>query len=331
MLFKNDQAARAQHNAVRTNIGWYKWTHDLVEVKGKDAAGFLDYLYVNAIAKAGIGRSKYTTMLNDAGQIIDDVIVTHIGEDYYWISTLYAPQLIAWMDQKKDGRDVTYQDITSEVDMYAVQGPNSRALINSLAAAPVDEMKRFMMIDSVIDGIAVKVHKSGFTGEEGYEIYCAMSDSGSIRNAIVNAGKALNAAELTILEVYVRSLPVEKGFALRQDLYGLSPYEADLDWSVDLSKDFAGKEAVLRVKEEGPQYKLVGIEYEAESYEDIAQRERVYYQGVDVGFVRAAIYGYTADKNIGFAVVESSKVPIGSKVTVGENHSPAKIVNRIWV
>ena len=113
--------------------------------------------------------------------------------------------------------------------MYAVQGQNSAKMMNAMLDAPVDEMKRFQVADNRIGGVAVKVHKSGFTGELGYEIYCANADAKAVENAIREAGKAFDAVELNILEVYVRSLPVEKGFALRQDMYGLTPYECGLD------------------------------------------------------------------------------------------------------
>ena len=331
MLFKDDQVARSQHNAVRTNVGWHKWTHDLVEVKGNDAAGFLDYLYVNSIAKTLVGSSKYTTMLNELGQITDDVIVMHISEGVYWVSTLYAPQLVSWMDEYVADLDVVYRDITKEKDMFSIQGPNSKSIVNQLVSAPVDSMEKFSMIDAKINGIEVTIHKGGFTGEDGYEIYCGIGDSDVIKAAIDEAGKEMSSIELTILEVYVRSLPVEKGFALRQDIYGLSPYECGLGWSVDLSKDFIGKEAALQVKEEGARRLLTGIEYEAESYEDICQRERVYHHGTDIGFIRAAIYGYTVDKNIGFAVVQADKAVPGTKVTVGPNRSPAVIARKRWV
>jgi len=330
MLFKEDQAARAQHNAVRNNVGWYRWNHDLVEVGGADAPRFLDYLFVNAIAKTPVGCSKYTTMLNEDGHIIDDVITTRVGEDCFWVSTLYAPELIAWIDRKKEGFDITCRELTREIAMVSVQGPKSKDLVNRLAAAPVDALKRFAMMDTTIGGMPVKIHRGGFTGELGYEIYCAMADSRAVEQAVEDAGKAFDAVRLTVLEVYVRSLPGEKGLPLRQDLYGLSPYEADLGWSVDLSKDFIGKAATERVKAEGPRRKLVGIEFEAESYEDISQGERVRLHGVDIGLVRAVMYGYMVDKNIGFAIVDARKAAPGTRVQVGCNDTPAVIVEKRW-
>ena len=331
MLFKDDKVARAQHDAVRNNVGWYRWTHDLLEVTGTDSTSFLDYIFVNSIAKAPVGRSKYTTMLNEEGQIIDDVIVTHMGENYYWISTLYIPELMEWIDLHKGERDVEYKELTYEIDMYSIQGPNSLKMVNKLLAEPVDSLKRFAIVENKVGDIEVKVHRSGFTGEKGYEISCDIAESKALEEAIKKTAEEFNAPELRVLEVYARALPVEKGLALRQDMYGLSPYECGLGWSVDLDKDFIGKEPTLRFKEGDLKRKLVGLEYLAESYEDINQGERIRLFGRDVGRVRAAIYGYTVDKNIGFGVIEVDKAKIGDKVEIGPNRAPALIVEKQWI
>lgn len=331
MLFKEDMIARKEHQAVRENAGWYRWTHDLVDVKGEDAEAFLDKLFVGAVAAAPVGKTKYTTMLNEDGKIIDDTIVMHMGENHFWVSTLYAPQFLKWADAHRSGEDIHCEDRSQAIDMYAVQGPNSGKIMNALVKAPVDDLKRFAIADNEIDGITVKVHRSGFTGELGYEIYCEIADTDAVAEAIRAACAKFDAPEITTLEVYVRSLPVEKGFALRQDMYGLSPFACGLGWSVKFDKDFIGKDALLREQETGPAYKLVGLEYLAESYEDIAQKEVVYSYGVPVGFVRTAIYGYTAEKNIGYAVIRADKAVVGERVTVGGNDSPAIITEKSWL
>jgi len=331
MLFKEDTVARAQHQSVRENVGWFQWTHDLVEVTGSDAGKFLDYLFVNSIYKAVVGRTKYTTMLNEDGKIIDDTIVMHMGENHYWVSTLYAPQFIKWADSHRSGFDVSYRNITDDTVMFSVQGPNSAKMMNALSKSSIDDLKRFQVADNQIGDVQVKVHRSGFTGENGYEIYCTKSDAASVEAALREVGKSLSAVELDILEVYVRSLSMEKGFALRQDMFGLTPYECGLDWSVDLEKDFVGKDALLRAKEEGPKQLLMGLEFLAESYEDITQREIVYSHGIPCGFVRAVIYGYTVDKNIGFAVIDRAHAVVGEKVTVGSNDSPAIVTDKCFL
>ena len=101
-----------------------------------------------------------------------------------------------------------------------------------------------------------------------------------------------------------------------------------MGWSVDLDKDFIGKEATLQIKE-NPRWRMAGLEFEWESTEDISIWERVYLYGVEVGRCAQAIYGYTVDKNIGFATLRAD-VPNGAKVTVGPNGSPATVVSKVF-
>ena len=197
-----------------------------------------------------------------------------------------------------------------------------------LLDVPVDDLKRFQIVDATIAGIPVHVDRGGFTGELGYELYCSRSDSARISELLRSTG----IRELQTLEVFVRSLPMEKGMALRQDYHFLTPFEANLGWSVHFDKkdDFIGRAALEKAQEEGPRFAFVGVEIERESYEDICQNEIVRKRGVPVGKCRQMIYGYTVDKNIGFAIVDAEKCPIGTKVTIGPNDSPAVIVAPKW-
>ena len=330
MLFKEDEVARAESQAVRTNAGWYRWTHDLVEVTGADAEKFLDWMLVNVVAGLPVGMGKYTTMLDEKGGIIDDLVVMHKTPDTWWLSTLYGPHAIKWFDAHKGDYDVAYKDITQDIDMYSVQGPNSAAVMADLLGEPVDALKRFQVVDAKAGEIDVVVDRGGFTGELGFEVYCARKDSAAVAELIEAAAAKHDAPRLTVLEVYVRSLPMEKGMALRQDYHHLTPFEANLGWSVHMDKEFFGKEALVAAQEEGPGHAFVGIEIERESYEDIAQNEIIRKRGIPVGVCRQMIYGYTVDKNIGFGIVDAKKVPLGTRVTIGPNDSPAVIVEPKW-
>ena len=331
MLFKEDAVARAEVKAVRENAAWYRWTHDLVQVTGPDAEKFLDWMLVNTIAGTAAGRGKYTTMLDENGQIIDDLVAFNRGGGVWWLSTLYGPHAIRWFDAQSEGFDVAYEDVTQAWDMYAIQGPKSAEVVNALVAEPVDELKRFQIVDAKAGDIAVVVDRGGFTGELGYEVYCARADSPAVAEAIAAAAESVGAPRLTTLEVYVRSLPMEKGMALRQDYKGLTPYEANLGWSVHMEKDFFGKEALAAAHAAGEKRAFVGLELERESYEDIAQKEIIRKRGVPVGYSPAFIYGYTVDKNIGFGVVDAKKCPLGTRVTIGPNDSPAVVVEPKWL
>lgn len=330
MLFKEDEVARAEAKAVRENAGWYRWTHDLVVVTGADAEKFLDWMLVNKIAGTPEGRGKYTTMLDENGQIIDDLMAFNRGNGIWWLSTLYGPHAVRWFDAHKEGYEVSYEDVTQTWDMYAIQGPNSAKVMDELLDEPVDELKRFEIVERKVGDIEVVVDRGGFTGELGYELYCKRDDSAAVADAIAAAAAKFDAPRLTTLEVYVRSIPMEKGLALRQDYKGLTPYEANLGWSVHLDKDFFGKEALEAAHAEGEKRAFVGVEIERESYEDIAQKEILFKRGVPRGYVTQMIYGYTVDKNIGFAVVDAAKCPLGTRVTIGPNDSPATIVEPKW-
>ncbi|WKY45039.1 aminomethyltransferase family protein [Eubacteriaceae bacterium ES2] len=331
MLFKEDTVAREEHTAIRQNVGWYEWTHDLVEISGKSAYLILDYLCVNTIANLEVGQSKYSTMLDENGKIIDDVIVSKVGENCFWVSTLYAPKLLPRLGALiTSDLDLQFKELTECYKMYAIQGPNALKMVNAILDIAVDDLKRFSMVERLIDKIPIRIHRSGFTGELGYEIYCHTSDSKAIEAALRGVGRSFRAVEPTILEVIVRSIPMEKGFALRQDLYGLTPYECGLGWSVKMDKEFVGKESLIHAEKAGNIFQLVGLEFQAESYEDISQGEAVNLYGIQIGIVRAAIYGYTVEKNIGFAIIDAN-IPMNTKVTVGCNNSPAIVVDKKWL
>lgn len=88
-VYKYDEMKRSEHMAVRSSVGWYYWTHQLLEVTGSDAAAFLDKMCANPIANLAVGRERYTTMLNEQGQIVDDVVVIRLQEETFWVSTLF--------------------------------------------------------------------------------------------------------------------------------------------------------------------------------------------------------------------------------------------------
>ena len=326
MLFREDKTARLDAETIRRSVGWYRWTHDLVEVTGKDALEILEKIFVSRISKVDTGRTKYTVMLNEDGEIIDDVIVMHMRDDLFWVSDLYGPRLIKWIEAHAEGKDVQTRLITYDWDMYAIQGPDSPAAMEKLLDRPLDGLKRFAVAENTVSGIPVWIHRSGFTGEEGYEVYCAAEKTGEIKALIDKAVSEAGGREIYTLEVYVRSIPMEKGFALKQDYKHLNPFECGLGWTVDLDKDYIGKEWTLAIKE-APRYQMVGLEFERESTEDISIWERVYLYGVEVGRCAQTIYGYTVDKNIGFATIRAG-IPEGTRVTVGPNGSPATVVGK---
>ncbi|NCB92835.1 MAG: aminomethyl transferase family protein [Clostridia bacterium] len=321
MLVSTDSSVRQQHNSVRSNVGWYDFTHRLVEVKGPDALALLEKVCVAPIHKASVGGSKYTTMLNQEGLIIDDTIVTHMGENLYWVSGLYVRDQISWFAANKGNLNVEFRDITAEWKMYSVQGPNALSLVNLVVDVPVAGLRFFHMIDNAMDNVPVKVARAGYTGEKcGYEIYIAADKEELLVEKLKSAGEDMGACHVTELDVMVMTLAAEAGFVLMMDIYKASPYEVGFEKTIDWEKDFIGKEAVAKVREEGAKRKLLSFtvaDDEALIYGGpLTKGNPLLKEGEVVGRATKYTYGFTCNKNIGYAMVDMDKAAVGDIVTI---------------
>ena len=334
-VYKNDPEKRAEHEAVRNTVGWYYFTHHIVELKGSGAKTFLDWLCANPIANLQPGRARYTTILREDGVIVDDIVVFFIEENKYWLSTLFIRNLLNWLESHNEGFDVEFSDITATMDMFAVQGPKSKDFVNAIAETSVDDQKFFSILDNEILGVPVKIARAGYTGEKlGYEIYMASENMKLIRDVLVSKGKSFDAVRLREFQIMVWTLPTEKGFIHMNDIYDQNPFEAGLERGIDISRDFIGKTALEKVKDEGITRKLVGFIVD-DPNAHIHPRmygnagAAVMFSDEIVGRVTKFTYGYTCEKNIGYALVDITKVTIGDSVMI--NDCLATLTERIFI
>lgn len=321
-IYKYDDMKRSEHMAVRTTAGWYLWTHQLVEVKGPDAAAFLDKLFTKNIATLKIGKERYTTMLDEKAEIIDDVVILRKEESVFWISTLFSTYLQIWMARQKGDMDVSYVDITEQYHMYAVQGPRSMEMVNSLVTIPVDDLKFFSFMDNEIDGIPVMINRAGFTGEKlGYEIYCAADQAEVIEKKLGEAAKKVDAKEVTEFQIMAWTLPTEAGFYYMRDLRHTNPFEVGLEKGINWDKDFIGKEALAKIRDEGPEREMVGFTMEeadviVESKHLGGCGSAVMKDGEEIGRVSKFVYSYVNEINNGYLLVKKGSVAPGDHVEI---------------
>lgn len=333
-MITDDPDMRRQHDAVRNSVGWYCWTHFLLEVTGVDATKFLDTIYVSSITKLAVGRAKYTTMVNEQGIIIDDVIVFRMEENKYWISTLHLNNvLLPWLDDHKADLNVDYEDITNEIEMYAVQGPNSKALLNSFLSQSVDDQKFFSIKENKIGDIPVKVARNGYTGEWGYEVYIAAENVALLTENLARHGKSLDAVEVTEFQVVVWSLPSEKGYNLMSDLRNTNPFEVGFEDAIDWNKEFIGKPALEKIKATGPTRQLLGFVMDDPSVQVEGMNRGCYGAAItknknEVGRVTKYVYSYSLSKSIGFALVDKASAKIGDRVSI--SGSLGTLTERVW-
>jgi len=296
---------------------------------------FLDHIYANNIGSLAVGRDRYTTMLDEQGDIVDDVVIMRRDDDRYWVSTLYASKADDWWYYHQGDFDVDWDDVTAEWSMYAVQGPKSKELVGSLTTQPIDDLKFFAHAENQICGLPVVINRSGFTGEKlGYEIYVAADDRDAVEAAIREAAEKLGGREVTEFQVMSWTLPTEAGFYYMRDLSHTNPFEVGLEANIDWDKDFVGKEALLKVREEGPTREMVGFEVpEADVYIQSKQYggpgQAVLVDGEEVGRVSKLVYSYLKDVNNGYILAEKDKLHLGDKIKI--HGYDAIITDRNWL
>jgi aminomethyltransferase len=267
----------AEHHAVRNAAGLFDLSHmGEVWVSGPDAAGFLDYALVGKLSAIAVGKAKYSLICNTDGGIIDDLITYRRAEDRYLVvpnagnAKVVAAALAERAGSGKEGGfDVTVQDASAETSLIAVQGPNAEAILLTLVPTEqhvlVTDLKYYAAVEVQIKGQDLLLARTGYTGEDGFEIYIPNEDAASLWEALLEAGEeyGLIPAGLASRD----SLRLEAGMPL----YGnelsryVNAYAAGLGPVVSLTKesDFVGKEALTAIKAAGVGssigQKLVGL------------------------------------------------------------------------
>lgn len=323
-IFKYDDMKRAEHMAVRENVGWYFFTHQILEITGPDVTAFLDYIYPNNIASLAVGKDRYTTMLNDEGIIVDDVVIMRMADDRYWVSTLYATKADDWWYYRQGEYDIEWTDLTDDWKMYAVQGPRSKEALSGVLKESIDDLKFFSHAENEIDGIPVIINRAGFAGEKiGYEVYCNVDDCDAIEAAIKVACEKCGGREITEFQIFAWTLPTEANFYYMRDLAHTNPFEVGLDKGIDWDKDFVGKAALLKVKENGPEREMVGFEVLEDDYYIRSKQyggpgEPVFIDGEEeeVGRVSKLVYSYVKEVNNGYILAKKDKLHIGDKIKI---------------
>ena len=325
-IFKDDEWKRSEHMAVRECVGYYLFTHQLMEVTGADAGRFLDYIFPNNIASLAVGRDRYTTMLNDDGEIIDDVVVMRLEEDKYWVSTLYGTKMDDWFYYHSEAYDVDTYEITEDWHMFSVQGPKSPEVMNAILKEGVDGLKFFSSKRDSIGETEVLINRAGFSGEKfGYEVYCSPDDADAVQDAIDAAVKNAGGKEITEFQVFAWTLPTEAGFYYMRDLNHTNPFEVGLEKNINWDKDFLGKEALLKIKENGPEREMVGFEI-CDANEDHNIRAKQYGgpgdpvfidgEEEEVGRVSKLVYSYVKNVNNGYILAKKDKLHVGDHIKI---------------
>jgi len=254
----------AEHQAVRTAAGLFDLSHmGEIAVHGAAAPDLLDYALVGHLSKLTAGRARYTMICDADGGVLDDLIVYRIDDDDFLVVANAANHavVLAALTERAAGFDATVTDRTDEWALLALQGPRTVEILRRLTDAPLDDLKYYSSHPATVAGYPVLLARTGYTGEDGFELFAKPDAAEPLWTALTEAGTGdgLIPAGLAARD----TLRLEAGMPL----YGnelsreVTPYEANLGRVVKLDKpgDFVGRAALAARAEEGPRQTLIGL------------------------------------------------------------------------
>lgn len=308
-----------EHEAVRTKAGLFDVSHmGEITVTGPDSLAFLQKVMTNDVSKLKDNGAQYTAMCYKDGGTVDDLLV-YKKADHDYLLVVNASNIekdFNWLKENQTG-DVTIINISDEVAQLALQGPLAEKTLQKLTSEDLSEIKFFKFKDDVmLNGKKALVSRTGYTGEDGFEVYCKIEDAIDLWKEILTAGE----------EYGVQPIGLGARDTLRFEanlaLYGqeltkdITPLEAGIGFAVKVNKeeDFNGKEVLKKQKEEGLKRKLVGIEMIDKGIP--RTHYEVYVNDQLIGEVTTGTQSPTLKKNVGLALLDIEYTELGTEVEV---------------
>jgi aminomethyltransferase len=318
-----------EHRAVRERAGLFDVSHmGEVEVRGAGALGAVQHLVTNDAAKLGPGAAQYSVMCLPSGGIVDDVVYYCLAADrfLFCVNASNVDKDFGWMRDNARGAGVV--DRSAEFAQLALQGPRAAAILSPLASIDLGGLRSFRVAEATVAGVSALVSRTGYTGEDGFELYLAHEHAEAVWSRLLEAGhpRGLLPVGLGARD----TLRLEKGLML----YGndidetTSPLEAGLGWVVKLDKgEFIGRDALLVQKQRGPRRRLAALRMH-EPAPPPRHGYRVTQGGRPVGAITSGTKSPTLGFGIGLALVEAQAAGIGSRlaVEIRTRQHPAEVV-----
>ncbi len=317
----------AEHKAVRETCGMFDVSHmGEVMVKGPDAIRFVTSVTSNDVAALAVGQVHYSTLLREDGTIVDDLLVYRMADQLMLvINASNHDKDVAHLTAHLAGFDCTMTDVSDTTALVALQGPDAPALVQGLSNVPLGDIKYYWFTEGTIAGVPCIISRTGYTGELGFELYCAAEHVETVWQAAMATGK-VTPAGLGCRD----SLRLEAGLCL----YGnelddhTTPIEAGLSWLVKLGKaeSFAGRDVLARQQSEGTDRRLVGFTIDERAIP--RHGYPVFYGGAPFGEVRSGTMSPTLGVPIGTCYLPSAAAVVGTafEIEIRGRMVPARVV-----
>lgn len=323
----------AEHHAVRKAAGLFDVSHmGEVDVLGKDAAKFVQNLVTNDVSVMVDNQVIYGCMCYPDGGVVDDLLVYKRNDESFYlvINASNVDKDFSWMQLNAKGYDIELINLSDDISEVAFQGPIAQEVLQTLTDFNLDDIKFFTFAENVmVAGIPCLVSRTGYTGEDGFEIYTANADIAKIWVSILEAGHSRGV------------LPCGLGcrdtlrFEASLPLYGneidqtISPLEAGLGMFVKLEgENFIGRDALLKQKTEGLKRKTVGFELIDKGIP--RHGYPVFSGGKEIGVVTTGYMAPTVEKTIGMALIDADYAALGTEIEIGirKNMAKAQVISK---
>lgn len=315
-----------EHDAVRGQAGLFDVSHmGEVRIQGPDAFAFLQRVTTNDVSKLVEGQCQYSLLCYPNGGVVDDLLVYKFSADNYMlvINASNIEKDVAWLQQHLAGQ-VELTNVSEETALLALQGPKALNILAKLTDAPIQTLKTFHFLPDVkVGDVTTLLSRTGYTGEDGFELYVDQKDAITLWRNLLEAG-----AEHGLIPTGLGARDTLR-FEARLPLYGqelsseISPLEAGLSFFVKLDKgDFIGRDALLEQKTNGVPRKLVGIEMQERGIP--RPHYAVYAEGKQIGEVTTGTQSPTYKTNVGLALIDAAYSALGTDVYVEIRGSQVK-------
>ncbi|CAN5665944.1 glycine cleavage system aminomethyltransferase GcvT [soil metagenome] len=307
----------AEHRAVRSVAGLFDVSHmGEIEISGDDALAFVQFVTTNDVSKLEVGQAQYSTLPDEEGKLLDDLIVYRMGDRYLLVvNASNREKDLGWLQRHASSFNVDLRDRSDEIALLALQGPRSESILSRLTGEKLGEIGYYRFRNGEVNGTPTLISRTGYTGEDGFELYVPADSAAALWRRLLEVGSSdgLVPAALGSRD----SLRLEMGYAL----YGndlddqTTPLEGGLAWVTKLDKgEFIGRDALLKQKAAGVTRRLVGFRLLERGFP--RQGYEIRFDGSRVGQVTSGIVSPSLGEGIGMGYVEPAASKAGTRIEI---------------
>jgi len=316
-----------EHNAVRRSVGIFDVSHmGEIEIRGPEALTLVNFISTNDASKLKIGQAHYSGLLYEHGGFVDDILVHKVDDDHYFICVNASNQDKDFDHIESSNEWHAKVEFASErYAQIAIQGPNGLATLQKLTSTDLSGIRYYHFKDGEVSGVWARIARTGYTGEDGFEIYVAPDEARRIWYEVLNAGQEFGIKPCGLGARNTLRLEAKMALYGHEIDATITPLEADLNWIVKMEKgDFQGRAALAKQKSEGIKRKLVGFEMigrgiARDGYE-------VSIDGTPAGWVTSGGPAPFLNKNIGLCYLPVDRAVPGQKIEIMIRNQPVAAV-----